>query len=56
MTKSEATRIAKTYNKDPRMYATVERILPESIDPPIPNDDGWDVKVAYLPDFNNYED
>jgi hypothetical protein len=51
MTKTEAERIAHNYNKHDTMYATVERILPDHVDPIKPNDNGWDVKVQYLPDF-----
>ena len=51
----EAKRVAKSYNKHDTMHATIERILPESVDPIKPNDNGWDVKVQYLPDFTNYE-
>ena len=56
MTKTEAERIARNYNKHDTMYATVERILPEHVDPIKPCDNGWDVRVQYLPDFKVYED
>ena len=48
MTHQEAKTHAKTLNKYPDMYAEVVRILPQHIDPPQPNDNGWDVKVTRL--------
>lgn len=56
MSKTEATKLANSYNKHETMSAQVVRILPESVDPIRPNDNGWDVKVTYFPDFNQYED
>jgi hypothetical protein len=53
---AEAKQHAESLNKHDTMYAEVVRILPESIDPPKQDDNGWDVKITYLPDFNVYTD
>lgn len=56
MKKPEADKYAATFNAKSTTYAEVMRILPIDIDPPKQGDNGWDIKVTYLPDFNCYED
>ncbi|MDB4351972.1 hypothetical protein OAA60_00900 [Porticoccaceae bacterium] len=56
MNKVEAREYADKMNKHDDMYAQVVRILPEHVDPIKGGDDGWDVKITHLPNFNNYED
>ena len=53
---NEAESLATRFNKSDTTSARVVRILPESIDPIQPGDDGWDVAVTYYPDFRVYED
>jgi hypothetical protein len=45
MTLKEARELARRYNKYIHLTAQVVRILPEEIDPPKPEDKGWDVEV-----------
>ena len=52
MTKSEATSYARDMNRHGNLYAEVVRI-PAEIDPPKPNENGWDVKITRLYDANN---
>lgn len=48
MTKTEATEMANRLNITGEVFARVVRILPKAIDPPKPNDNGWDVLVTDL--------
>ena len=56
MTRSEANEYAKSLDKHDTMSAQVVRILPESIDPIVSGDNGWDVQITHYPDFRVYED
>ena len=50
MTKQDAQDAADRLNRDPKLNARVVRILPENIDPPQPDDNGWDVEITVLED------
>lgn len=56
MTKSEAESYVALMNRNPACYAQVIRILPESVDPIRPGDNGWDVKITYHYDSTEHED
>lgn len=49
MNKSEAEAVKLRMANDPRYHAQIVRILPADIDPPKPDDNGWDVvvQIAY---------
>jgi len=44
----EAQKMARKFNLNPQLMATVVRILPELLDPPDENDNGWDVEVEVI--------
>jgi|3_EtaG_2_1085321.scaffolds.fasta_scaffold13111_2 hypothetical protein len=50
----QTTIIATDRHSD--LWAEVVRILPLDVDPVRAGDDGWDIKVSHLPDFNQCED
>ena len=47
MNKSEAEAVKLRLANDPQCYAQIVRILPADIDPPKPDDNGWDVQITY---------
>ena len=56
MTYKEAQEYVVRLSHDSACYAQVVRILPETIDPPKPDDNGWDVKITYHYDDSVLED
>ena len=48
MTQTEAQEYARKINDYPGLRAEVERILPEWVDPILPEDHGWDVLITNL--------
>jgi len=56
MTKTEAIKDAAAMNKHSNLSAEIVRILPETMDPPKPGDNGWDVRVTHLYDSRVFED
>ena len=56
MTKQEAELYAARFERSNNVQADVIRMLEYTIDPPVDGDNGWDVRVTYLPELNNYED
>lgn len=38
-------------NSQSSLMAKVVRILPENVDPPIEGDNGWDVEITVIRDF-----
>lgn len=48
MTYFEAKELEAKMYDDPNIIARVVRILPESIDPPIKDDNGWDVEFEVI--------
>jgi hypothetical protein len=56
MTENEANEYVKRLSRDPACYTQIVRILPETIDPIKPGDNGWDVKIMYHYNDAVYED
>ena len=56
MTKEEAELYAARFERSSNTHAVVVRMLEYTLDPPVDGDNGWDVRVTYLPDLNCYED
>ena len=48
MTYWEARDLVAKMDDDPNIKAEVVRILPENIDPPMKDDNGWDVEYEVL--------
>ena len=56
MTKEEAELYVARFENSSNVQANVVRMLEYTEDPIVDGDNGWDVRVTYLPDLNCYED
>ena len=54
MTNQEARAYALRLKDNPNCYCEIVRILPGTIDPIKPNDNGWDVQITYHYDSTIY--